>query len=324
MISVIIPVYNGEKYIHALVHSFEKQIENDFELIFTNDGSTDHSLETLNDIKNRANLNITIIDQKNAGVSAARNAGIRASKGELLCFCDVDDRVTEDYLFEMRKTIETANVDLVFCKYKQIHLDGTEITSTTAESGELTITDSLTCLKDFLYGRMTTGIWTIMVKKERLINNQLWFAEGYKFGEDIHMLWRLISKSRKIAYLDKRLYIYQLQENSATAKFNGERLQVYTLMKDLEKYFETNAPDFAGEYKKYGVSRLLWSITWQASIYYDSEDFKRFIHDYNIKSEMQKLKYFNNWKVSLSAILFLLSPVLFRVMANKYGKKLIH
>ena len=56
MISVIIPVYNGEKYIHALVHSFEKQIEKDFELIFTNDGSTDHSLETLNDIKNRANL----------------------------------------------------------------------------------------------------------------------------------------------------------------------------------------------------------------------------------------------------------------------------
>ena len=209
MISVIIPVYNGEKYIHALVHSFEKQIEKDFELIFTNDGSTDHSLETLNDIKNRANLNITIIDQKNAGVSAARNAGIRASKGELLCFCDVDDRVTEDYLFEMRKTIETANVDLVFCKYKQIHLDGTDITSTTPESGELTITDSLTCLKDFLYGRMTTGIWTKKEKKERLINNQLWFAEGYKFGEDIHMLWRLISKSRKIAYLDKRLYIYQ-------------------------------------------------------------------------------------------------------------------
>lgn len=324
MISVIIPVYNGENYIQTILSCFEKQKDNDFELVFINDGSKDNSIDKLNSAKKNSHLKITIIDQQNAGVSVARNTGIKNAKGDLICFCDVDDEVTDSYLSDMRFVLENKGVDLVICKSRLIQMDGTEVNELSQETGEVIIKDSISCLRDFLYGRMTTGCWTLMVRKELLINNNLWFAEGYKYSEDLHMVWRLIACSQKIAYLDVCLYIYKLQENSATAKFNSERFHGYELMKSLESFFEDRSPQFAHEYKKYGAARLLWSITWQASTNYNLEQFKKFIRKYNIKQEMKKLTTFNSRKVSLSASLFLISPAIFKYTANKYGKRYIH
>lgn len=325
MVSVIIPVFNGEKYIQTIVNCFKKQIYNDFELIFVDDGSKDNSLELLNTIKNNSILNITVVTQQNLGVSVARNTGIKNAKGDLICFCDVDDEVMVNYLSDMKYVIMKNDVDLVICKNRLIQIDGTEIDFLSNQgTGNIVIKDTISSLRDYLYGRMISGCCTIMVKKELLTNNKLWFADGYKYSEDLHMVWRIIACSQKTAYLDKKLYIYKLQQNSATSVFNTERLHGYELIKSLENFFEEHSPQFSDEYKKYGASKTMWSITWQFSANYGLKEFIDFINKYNVKKEMKKLTTFVNRKVALSALIFLISPTIFRYLAIRYGKKYIH
>lgn len=323
MVSVIIPVYNGENYISTIINCFEKQTYKNFEIIFVNDGSKDNSLEELYKAKCKSYLNITIIDQPNAGVSAARNAGIEISKGDFICFCDVDDEVTEDYISDMHSVLENNNVDLVICKHRRIRMDGVEVVKKT-ETHQVVVKSSLSCLRDFLYGRIVSGCCTTMTKKKIINDNNLRFAEGYKYSEDLHMLWRIIACSQRIAYLDRCLYFYKIQPNSAMSKFNVDRMHGYKLMKELECFFEQKVPTFAAEYKAYGAARIMWSIAWQAAVNLEYNQFKHFSNKYNIKSEMKKLISFKNHKVSLSSMLFVISPRLFRYFVIKLGGKNVH
>ena len=95
MISVIIPLYNKEDYISTSIKSIFKQSYNDYEIIVVNDGSTDKSVDI---VKAFNDERIRIINQKNAGVAAARNKGIEEAKGEYIAFLDADDEWKEDYL----------------------------------------------------------------------------------------------------------------------------------------------------------------------------------------------------------------------------------
>ena len=95
VISVIIPVYNGEMYICDICKSLEEQTYKNYEVIFVDDGSTDGSYQTLNQLKKD---HYTIIHQENRGVSAARNTGIHIAKGQYIAFIDVDDTIHPEYL----------------------------------------------------------------------------------------------------------------------------------------------------------------------------------------------------------------------------------
>ena len=320
MVSVIIPVYNGEKYINTIINCFERQKYKKFELVFVNDGSKDNSLEELNIAKNNSSLNITVIDQLNAGVSAARNVGIKNAEGDFICFCDVDDEVTVNYISDMRSVLEKNDVDLVICKHQRIRTNGlTEVKN--GETGQAVLKSSLSCLKDFLYGRIVSGCCTTMTRKEIIKDNNLRFAEGYKYSEDLHMLWRIMACAQKIAYLDKHLYLYKVQPNSAMSRFNNDRMHGYELMRELESFFDQKTPEFAAEYRAYGAAKIMWSITWQAAINLEPKQFTRFLKEYNIKGEMRKLISFKNYKVSLSSMLFIFSPPLFRYFGIKLGEK---
>lgn len=117
-LSIIVPVYNVEKYIRPCFESIFKQGLNDtdFEIIIVNDGSTDHSMEMITDIINEHD-NVTVINQENQGLSIARNNGIAAAKGEYILMPDSDDILIEDSLIPLlEKTLETK-VDLVVADF---------------------------------------------------------------------------------------------------------------------------------------------------------------------------------------------------------------
>lgn len=323
MISVIVPVYNGEKHINKLIESFNKQSEKDFEIIFVNDGSRDNSLYLLNEAKDNSLLNITVIDQRNSGVSAARNAGVDAAKGEFISFCDMDDEISDSYLSDMHQVMKSSEVDMVICKYNILHEDGTVVRDALG-TGSVTINDSISCLKDFLYKRIMTNIWSLMIRKDILTKNNLRFAEGFKYGEDEHMVWRLIALSKNIAYLDKSLYNYYIHQNSVSSKFTDERFQAYELMKSLSSFMENNVPDFASEYKRFAASKIIWSLTWQASTKYTSKNFKQFIKTHEVNKDMKTMVTFKSLKVSLSSLMFIISKSVFRKMAIRYGSKTAH
>ena len=118
-ISIIIPVYNGEKYLARCVESLISQTYKNLEIIFLNDGSTDDSLNILKKYKTKDNR-IVIVDKKNTGVSDTRNIGITRATGKYICFCDCDDLYETNYVETMYKTAKKHDVDIVKCNYQVI------------------------------------------------------------------------------------------------------------------------------------------------------------------------------------------------------------
>ena len=126
-VSIIVPVYNAEKYLQECVESVLCQTLSDIELILVDDGSSDGSKELCDELaKNHSGTCLRVIHQANSGVSAARNAGIRAAEGEFLLFTDSDDYVEPDYLEKMAALQENSDADLVLCGYHHLY-DGADI-----------------------------------------------------------------------------------------------------------------------------------------------------------------------------------------------------
>ena len=103
MISVVIPLYNKEKQVKQTLRKVLEQTFSDYEIIIVNDGSTDSSAEIAREFEDHR---IKVIDQENAGVSAARNRGIKEAKGNFIAFLDADDEWDKDYLAQIHKPME--------------------------------------------------------------------------------------------------------------------------------------------------------------------------------------------------------------------------
>lgn len=324
MVSIIIPVYNGQYYIRSIVDDFARQVYKDFELVFVNDGSTDDSLKYLQACQEESQMRIRLVDQSNQGVSSARNAGIAEACGDWLCFVDVDDGVAETYLSDMFSVMTKEDVQMVFCRHESIMVLSDRDRCENPGTGAIVVVDRLTCLRDFLYGRLKSGCCTLMVKAEVLKANHLEFAAGYRYSEDIHMVWRAIANCTHVAYLDRTLYYYVQRSGSAMSKFDDSRLDGYRLMKSLESYFDNADTEFSGEFRRYGAARMMWSIVWQASVHCDTNRYLAFIRQNHARAELGKLLMFPEAKVAASSFAFLVSPYLFRCVASVFGRKYVH
>lgn len=320
-ISLIVPVYNGEKYIERNFKSVCEQIFRDFEVIYVNDGSKDATAELLNNIKqnHKADFNIKIINKTNNGVSSARNAGMDVAEGEYFCFLDVDDEILPDYLSYMLYLTQKYNVDLVFCATSQ---------DRNFVQKEEDIHDKLYTKEQVLYGYLlrtiSTGVWSMLCKADKFKENNFKFAEGYRYSEDIHMMWRLFNVNNYIVGTNKKLYIYYQNPGSAMAIFNEDKLHSIELMKQLEEYFKKTNLDFSPIFKKYAVARMYWSVLWQCALKLDKNEFKAFCKKHNIKIYLKKLISFKSLRVSLSSILGIISLKLFRYLALKIAQKKVH
>lgn len=313
LISVIIPVYNGEKYIQNVLFSLNRQIYNNYEIIFIDDGSTDKTGELL---KNCAlmNENIEIITQKNAGVSSARNAGLDVANGEFICFIDVDDEININYLSILHQVITSNNADMVICKMTHT----TEQKNTVESASELKVFNNKDkFLTNYLYGRLKTGVWASIIRHDIIKSNYLRFKEGYKYSEDLHMEWRLLQFSNVIVTISNPLYIYRLTSNSAMDIFTDDRLHSIILMQDLVEFFKEKNQQFYKKFARFGVSRIAWAVLWQAARYLDYEDFSDFLKKSDFKLYMARNLMFPNLKIILSSLLFCISSNLYYFIVRK-------
>ena len=126
LISVIMPVYNVEKYITKAIQSVLNQTYKNFELILIDDGSTDKSRSICNDFKQKDNR-INVVHQNNQGVSSARNKGIQIAKGDYIVFVDADDEISNNALETMYIEIVKTKVDIVITNYTRVSIEGKKI-----------------------------------------------------------------------------------------------------------------------------------------------------------------------------------------------------
>ena len=171
IISVIVPVYNVEKYLSQCLDSILAQTFKDFECICVNDGSTDGSLDILQEYAKKDDR-IKIIIQENKGLSAARNVGIREAIGQYISFVDSDDWVDKNYLQILYRTIENTNSEVVVCNYEKYYEKEDKFSSNIFPQGsKISCNDNLSLKISKGYTQPT--VWTKIIKmkllKEKMI-----------------------------------------------------------------------------------------------------------------------------------------------------------
>lgn len=320
LLSVVIPVFNGEAYIGTMIDCFRAQEGDDFELIFVDDGSTDGSVGMLHSYQRTEGFPITVIELAPSGVSAARNAGLEQVRGQYLSFVDVDDRIVPDYMSVLREALEKEGAfDLLFFRSERVRPDG-PFPAAGGYSGSVAKTS-----KDMLelIGRDPTkfGVYNMFVSAEFAKKEALRFAEGYPYYEDYDYLFRAAALADDIRYCPDRLYYYLLQEGSAVAAFPLSRVTSIELLERLAPWLQFHAPDFAPFYVRFVLSRIWWSVLWQACLAFPLKDWMAFAKASGVRERMKILMTCGDTKVSGSATLFLLMPPAFYAAANAAGKR---
>lgn len=205
LISVIIPVYNAEKFLPECLDSVLAQEYREFELLLVDDGSTDSS-GAIADRYASHDPRIVALHQRNAGVSAARNRGLEAARGEYIAFVDADDRVTPTYLFDFLDSpadLTIAGMTLLYepsGRTESYGFDRTRTAHTDRERGELFAEAEI---------RSTTkGPYNKLFKREIIERNHLRFDPRYSYGEDHLFVLEYVKHCRSMAQIDQANYLY--------------------------------------------------------------------------------------------------------------------
>lgn len=259
-LSIIIPVYNSEKFLKKCMDSIVNQkTKHCFEVIAVNDGSTDSCLEILKEYDEKYEF-VKIISQKNGGISSARNTGINHARGRYIGLIDNDDYVTEDYVEILLNRAYEKNADIVKCNY--VNFSGT--------SGEILsrIFHEEVSISGYMGEKILDFkgyIWGGIIKRE--LWNDFRFPVNYWYED---MITRLIMmrKCEQFEYIDRDLYFYNVHLNNASkiiwSKKNVKCLEQYFLLEKLMEYSnQKKLPQDSALYKiiLHELGPVLWTRT---------------------------------------------------------------
>ncbi len=220
MISVIVPVYNTEKYLERCIDSLLEQTYSDLEIICVNDGSSDSSGDILEQLAKK-DKRVKVIQLHRQGVSVARNTALEYAHGEYIGFVDSDDYVAPDYYEKLKGPFENNEVDMTTCTY-YMDFDG-EIKTCPNQKEVPDYPMSLEEFMPYMYTRdMYKGVagylWTRLVKKDVLKNEdgslKIMFHNEFGGADDIVFVAQMSAQCRKMQYVDKPLYYYFQRDNS--------------------------------------------------------------------------------------------------------------
>jgi len=235
LLSVIIPVYNVEQYLKACLDTVVTQSYSDFEVICINDGSTDGSGLVLDEYAAKYS-NISIINQENKGLSATRNAGIRAAKGDYIFFLDSDDWIEPDTLKILAD--KQNGEDLLCFNGRRYFENGTKETPDTG-----IVEDGLTGWEYYnkyaLVNRKFHFVCTVLrlYRREYLLKNKLFFEEGI-YHEDNLFTPLACYYAKSVKVIPDILYVYRIREGSITQTTNVQRLfDMITVANKLSDFF---------------------------------------------------------------------------------------
>jgi len=215
LLSIIIPCYNSASFVEKTIQMLLKQDLNNCELIFVNDGSKDDTLSIINGFAEKYAY-ISVYDQENAGVSVARNNGLKCAKGKYVYFFDSDDLLTDDTIkYYKTKIEEMGNVDLFAYGY-QSEKNNVVIRKYVSNDYDNQVGSGIEFLNHLLETDVHFHICSCLFKRDFLENNRLKFAEGIKIGEDTDFIRKALCNANKVYYGARIGFRYVLREQSVT------------------------------------------------------------------------------------------------------------
>lgn len=272
-ISVIVPVYNSQKYLAECIESIINQTYKNIELILVNDGSTDNSEEICKSYLLKNN-NIKLINIENSGSAVARNVGIDNANGDYIAFIDSDDTIHQEMFYELISQVRKTPYDIVSCDLKNISAIGIDIglESSLLRGGYYTKKDIEELIFPYLINtddlsqnkwpmRMVTKIYN----RKFLQDNQLKFVDELKAAQDFVFSVATIYKASNFFYL-KEAYYYNYRENmsSRTHTFLDRALENYIFMNAVLRDIvtENSEYDFSSQLALSKFHSILSSISY--------------------------------------------------------------
>jgi len=316
LISIIVPVYNAEKYLERCINSLINQSYSNIEIILINDGSNDKSGIICDDFSKK-DLRIKVIHKINEGVSAARNDGIEKAKGRYISFVDADDWVEQNFLSEMYNKIKQYDVDYVTCGYNRVYENLKKVINNNASEKVFSSNEYIVKILNVQNGY--GFIHMKLINKEAIGN--LRFNTNILVGEDALFNVQLCKRINRFLVYNKSLYNYYLNLNSIVRNYDINYCNKYLKsMNVMNNYIRNNYSD------EFIIQNLYNYIVYHILLIcvnycYHPENEKRGVNllkeTCNIKLFMDSIKYSNyeNLSITRKISLFLIKKKLYTIMA---------
>lgn len=243
LISIIVPVYNVARYLNRCIDSLINQEYENIQIVLVDDGSTDGSSQICDEYKEKDGR-ITVIHQPYAGVSDARNKGIKASEGEYILFLDSDDEAMPNYASKLYETLISNDLDIAQCCLIRVK-NGEYVNKGEVKEGVQIFNGIEMQMKIFERNRYFSMCLCGKLFKKELFDG-LEFPVG-RINEDESLIYLLMYRAKRIGIIDDYLYLYHYNSDSITEKkYNIHRLDSFYMLREKYAFFkEKGHTDFA-------------------------------------------------------------------------------
>ena len=235
LISVIVPVYNVEKYLERCVKSIQNQTYKKLEIILVDDGSPDNCGKMCDEYA-ESDSRIRVIHKANGGLSDARNVGIEASKGDYLMFIDSDDWIDEKMVEVLYHTLNQYEADIAECSYRNLYADC--IIEETNCTGNVVTGDNIFALEAMLdWKYFKPNAWNKLYK--RSVIGDVRYPKG-KLHEDEYTTYKFMYNAKKLVYIDFSFYNYDRRRTDSITgeKFREANLDACWAFRERVDFFE--------------------------------------------------------------------------------------
>lgn len=294
--SIIIPVYQVEKYLRPCVESVLSQSYNDYEIILVDDGSPDKCPQICDEYAQK-DSRVRVIHQANMGQAGARNSGLKVAKGDYICYIDSDDYLVDNNVLQLLSEKTSGAPDVVHYKFKEWY----ESDGHTAECQfdynipmkERSVAEIYCDLidKDAYYN----SAWSKIIRRDLLIENNINFEQGI-VGEDNEWYYHVVMTAKSLVLVDSPLYVYRRRQGSTTTSTTEKNLkdQLHVIKKwenELKHRNDNPASNIVlGSLAKQYCSAII--------IYSNIKDAKKYLVD------LKKYKYLLNRTKTKRVVLF--------------------
>lgn len=316
MISVIVPIYNVEKYLIKCVNSILSQSYSELEIILVDDGSPDNCGKICDELAKK-DSRIRVIHQKNSGLAAARNAGLAVARGEYVAFVDSDDTIENDMYLLLYDMMKIDDADISICESRKItEKDSLERIEYSRYRRVLLDNDELW---ELVFGKLNNASWNKLYKRKLI--GDLRFPEKVVHGEDLLFNIEYLTKCNVGAYSEAPMYNYLSRNDSITRSGFNENIFLEIIAKDKAKEFVAehmpvqleNAEVFSFR-ARMNVLRSVYAADKELIYQNKIDEIKKYIKQQyrNVKRSLKK-------KEKIEYELFFSLPSLYRRIAKYYG-----
>lgn len=320
MISIVIPIYNVEKYVESCIKSVGRQDSLAYEIIIVDDGSQDKSMEiALMSIKKYvpAQIECKVVFQENAGLAAARNTGMAVSTSKWIMFLDSDDMIQERTVSTMLSAITKFKLNIYLCDFLKVYT--TDKLEETNKTLDFEVINSIELQELFLRRKIKILAPGTVYNREWLEKKNLQF-EKLPFSEDQHFLWRVLLATDQAVIIHEQLYNYLIRPNSIMTASKGDKIiQGYKKIEELY-YFIQQDKRAIQDVKKFMLARWVLGALRSSSVMMEWKDYKKVAEVLNYKKQCKKLYKFPDRTVKIMALIANINLRFFYSIIRLLGK----